>query len=66
VRLVGGEYQIIAGERRWRAAQLAGLTAVPVVVQEIADDKLLEIALIENIQREDLNPIELLKLSSVW
>jgi ParB family chromosome partitioning protein len=59
VRKIGDEYQIIAGERRWRAAQLAGLTAVPVVVQEIADDKLLEIALIENIQREDLNPIEL-------
>jgi ParB family chromosome partitioning protein len=59
VRRVGDDYQIIAGERRWRAAQLAGLTVVPVVVQEIADDKLLEIALIENIQREDLNPIEL-------
>src|SRR6476646_2566243 len=59
VRHVGGEYQIIAGERRWRAAQLAGMTAVPVVVQEIADEKLLEVALIENIQREDLNPIEL-------
>ena len=50
----GHEYQIIAGERRWRAAQLAGLAVVPVVVQEIADEKLLEIALIENIQREDL------------
>jgi ParB family chromosome partitioning protein len=59
VRKSGDEYQIIAGERRWRAAQLARLTIVPVVVQEIADDKLLEIALIENIQREDLNPIEL-------
>ncbi len=59
VRKAGDEYQIVAGERRWRAAQLAGLTTVPVVVQEIADDKLLEIALIENIQREDLNPIEL-------
>src|SRR5580704_11301236 len=59
VRKAGDEYQIIAGERRWRAAQLAGLTVVPVVVQEIADDKLLEVALIENIQREDLNPIEL-------
>lgn len=51
-------YQIVAGERRWRAAQLAGLQEVPVVIQEIADDQLLEIALIENIQREDLNPIE--------
>jgi len=59
VRKSGEEYQIIAGERRWRAAQLAGLTSVPVVVQEFADDKLLELALIENIQREDLNPIEL-------
>src|SRR5579871_3226546 len=59
VRKVGEDYQIVAGERRWRAAQLAGLTVVPVVVQEISDDKLLEIALVENIQREDLNPIEL-------
>jgi ParB family chromosome partitioning protein len=59
VRRAGDEYQIIAGERRWRAAQLAGLTSVPVVVQEFPDDKLLEVALIENIQREDLNPIEL-------
>ena len=59
VRKVGDDYQIIAGERRWRAAQLIGLAAVPVVVQDIGDDKLLEIALIENIQREDLNPIEL-------
>jgi ParB family chromosome partitioning protein len=59
VRRAANEYQIIAGERRWRAAQLAGLTSVPVVVQDFADDKLLEVALIENIQREDLNPIEL-------
>jgi ParB family chromosome partitioning protein len=59
VRKAGDEYQIIAGERRWRAAQLAGLAVVPIVVQELADDKLLEVALIENIQREDLNPIEL-------
>jgi ParB family chromosome partitioning protein len=59
VRKAGDEYQIIAGERRWRAAQLAGLTSIPVVVQDFADEKLLEIALIENIQREDLNPIEL-------
>ena len=48
----------MAGERRWRAAKLAGLTEVPVVVQDIADPKMLEVALIENIQREDLNPIE--------
>lgn len=59
VRKNGSDFEIIAGERRWRAAQIAGLTVVPVVVQEIADEKLLEVALIENIQREDLNPIEL-------
>lgn len=59
VRRIGDTFQLIAGERRLRAAKLAGLTQVPVVVREIADDKLLEIALIENIQREDLNPIEL-------
>jgi ParB family chromosome partitioning protein len=51
-------YEIVAGERRWRAAQRAGLLRVPVVVREVDDSKLLEIALIENIQREDLNPIE--------
>jgi len=54
----GDRYQLVAGERRWRAAKLAGLTEVPVVVQDFADDRLLEITLIENIQREDLNPIE--------
>ena len=58
VRKAGEEYQIIAGERRWRAAQMVGLTEVPVVIQEVADPRMLEIALIENIQREDLNPIE--------
>jgi ParB family transcriptional regulator, chromosome partitioning protein len=58
VRRAGSEYQIVAGERRWRAAQRAGLLRVPVVVRDIPDDKLLPIALIENIQREDLNPIE--------
>ena len=58
VRRVGGRYQLVAGERRWRAAKLAELHEVPVVVREIADDHLLEITLIENIQREDLNPIE--------
>lgn len=52
------KFEIIAGERRWRAAQLAGLLRVPVVVRDVADDKLLEIALIENLQRENLNPIE--------
>ncbi|HTB16130.1 MAG TPA: ParB/RepB/Spo0J family partition protein [Bryobacteraceae bacterium] len=51
-------YQIVAGERRWRAAKLAGVTDVPVVVQDVADPHMLELALIENIQREDLNPIE--------
>jgi ParB family transcriptional regulator, chromosome partitioning protein len=58
VRHHGGQFQLVAGERRWRAAKLAGLIEVPVVVQEIADPLLLEIALIENIQREDLNAIE--------
>lgn len=58
VREVGGRYQLVAGERRWRAAKLAGLNRVPVVVQDIPDERLLEITLIENIQREDLNPIE--------
>lgn len=59
VRKSGERYQLVAGERRWRAAKLAGLTEVPAVVQDISDDHLLEITLIENIQREDLNPIEL-------
>src|SRR5262249_39299310 len=58
VRKFGEAYQIVVGERRWRASKLAGLTDIPVVVQDIAEDKLLELALIENIQREDLNPIE--------
>jgi ParB family chromosome partitioning protein len=58
VRRVGARYQLVAGERRWRAAKLAGLEKVPVVVKDIPDDRLLEITLIENIQREDLNPIE--------
>lgn len=56
--LSNGDYEIIAGERRWRAAQLAGLHDVPVVVRDIPDEAALVIALIENIQREDLNPIE--------
>lgn len=59
VRRHGARYQLVAGERRWRAAKIAGLTEVPAVVQEISDDRLLEITLIENIQREDLNPMEL-------
>lgn len=58
VRQKGERYEIVAGERRWRAARLAGLAEVPVVVQNTSDDRLLEISLIENIQREDLNPIE--------
>lgn len=58
VRRVGDRYELIAGERRWRAAQLAGLSKVPVVVKDVPDKDLLEIALIENIQRENLNPIE--------
>lgn len=58
VRRAADRFQLVAGERRWRAAKLAGLAQVPVVIQEIPDDRLLEITLIENIQREDLNPIE--------
>jgi len=57
-RRVGEHYEIIAGERRWRAAALAGALKVPVVLRQVPDDKLLEVALIENVQREDLNPIE--------
>ncbi|MBA3296357.1 MAG: ParB/RepB/Spo0J family partition protein [Acidobacteria bacterium] len=58
VRKADKGYEIIAGERRWRASQRAGLMKVPVVVRDIPDDRLLAVALIENIQREDLNPIE--------
>jgi ParB family chromosome partitioning protein len=58
VRKVDSGYEIIAGERRWRAAQRVGLLKVPVVVRDIPEDQLLAVALIENIQREDLNPIE--------
>ncbi|AMV73968.1 ParB-like nuclease domain-containing protein [Desulfuromonas sp. DDH964] len=58
VRQLGDHYQIIAGERRWRAAQKAGLREIPVVIQDVSEDWALEVALIENIQREDLNPIE--------
>ena len=57
-RLSSGYYQIIAGERRWRAARLAGLKEVPVVVMEADDRKAAELAMIENLQREDLNPME--------
>jgi ParB family chromosome partitioning protein len=58
VRPYGSRYQLVAGERRWRAARLAGLAEVPAVIQQVSDDHLLEITLIENIQREDLNIIE--------
>lgn len=53
-----GKYEIIAGERRWRASQLAGLDEVPVLIREVPDEAALSMALIENIQREDLNPLE--------
>ena len=58
VRPIGEQYEIIAGERRFRAAQIAGLTEVPVIIRDIPDESAIAIALIENIQREDLNPIE--------
>ena len=58
VRRRGDGFELIAGERRWRAAKMAGLTRVPVLVKDVTDENVLEIALIENIQREDLNPIE--------
>ncbi len=57
-RLPSGGYQLIAGERRWRASQLAGLETVPVIVKEAAPQEMLELALVENIQRADLNPLE--------
>jgi ParB family transcriptional regulator, chromosome partitioning protein len=58
VRSQNGKFELIAGERRWRAAQLAGLTELPVLLREADDRKVLELALIENLQRENLNPIE--------
>lgn len=58
VKQVGEFYSIIAGERRWRAAKLAGVKELPTIIMDLSDEKLLEISLIENIQREDLNPIE--------
>jgi ParB family transcriptional regulator, chromosome partitioning protein len=58
VRRRGGLFELVAGERRWRAAQIAGLTRIPAIVREIPDENLLELALIENIQRQELNAIE--------
>lgn len=57
-RHIDGEYQIVAGERRWRAAQKAGFAAIPALVRQLGDHETLEIALIENVQRTDLNPLE--------
>src|SRR5262245_36982466 len=58
VRRAGTRYQIVAGERRWRAAQQAGLARVPITIRDVPDDRLLELALVENIQREELTPLE--------
>jgi ParB family chromosome partitioning protein len=58
VRRAGPRYEIVAGERRWRAAQRAGLLKIPVIIRDVPDAKLLEVALIENVQRENLNPID--------
>lgn len=56
--IINGTYQLVAGERRWRAARLAGLTEVPVIIKEMTDEEAIEIAMVENLQREDLNPLE--------
>ena len=53
-----GGYSIVAGERRWRACRMAGLTEVPVVVKDVSDEQAMELALVENLQREDLDPVE--------
>ncbi|MCS7173217.1 MAG: ParB/RepB/Spo0J family partition protein [Armatimonadetes bacterium] len=58
VRPVGGEYELVAGERRWRAAVLAGLERIPALVRPLSDAQALQVALVENLQREDLNPVE--------
>ena len=56
--LINGGYQLVAGERRWRAARMAGLTEVPVVIKDLSDSETVELAMVENLQREDLNPLE--------
>ena len=56
--MANGGYQLVAGERRWRAARIAGLSEVPVVIKELTDEETIEIAMVENLQREDLNPLE--------
>ena len=56
--IIGGGYQIVAGERRWRAARMAGVQEVPAVVRDLTDSEVMQLALIENLQREDLNPLE--------
>lgn len=58
VRRKGDRYQIVAGERRWRASQRIGLQKIPAIIKDVSDEKLLELALVENIQRQELNPIE--------
>ena len=58
VRQAGDGYEIVAGERRWRAAQRAGLERIPAIIQDVSDGKMLELALVENIQRDELSPIE--------
>ena len=55
--LIDGGYQLVAGERRWRASRMAGLTEVPVVIRQMNDQEMMELALIENLQREDLSPV---------
>lgn len=57
-QLAGGNYEIIAGERRWRASKIAGLTEIPVIIREMEDEQALELAIVENVQREDLHPLE--------